>query len=126
MSETHLIRHAVDCHDEIGSDLHVVGGSSIVKIHANGSHTNTLAQEDSDVITDNANNTIAVEEGERKKGSIVVDVIIEAIFIVGEYSTERKGGVGCVNSPKQSPVSEVSDVPILHTPVITTSLGKLD
>ena len=99
----------VDCHDEIGSDLHVVGGSSIVKIHANGSsHSHTQAataangqssqngqngQTETTIVAEavsdisGANNTIKMEgEGEeRKKASIVVDVIIEAIFIVGKY-----------------------------------------
>ena len=31
--------HPVSCHDEIGSDVHVVGGSSIVRVHADGSHS---------------------------------------------------------------------------------------
>ena len=86
----------VACHDEIGSDLHVVGGSSIVKIHANGSHTHMhthtlVAGEDNDDIAAGEGNDTTVaaaddgKEGEeRKKASIVVDVIIEAIFIVGK------------------------------------------
>ena len=84
----------VACHDEIGSDLHVVGGSSIVKIHANGSHTHMhthtlVAAEDNDIAGEANDTTVAAAaEGkdgeERKKASIVVDVIIEAIFIVGK------------------------------------------
>ena len=31
--------HPVSCHDDIGSDVHVVGGSSIVRVHADGSHS---------------------------------------------------------------------------------------
>ena len=52
-------------------------------------HTHTLvAAEDNDIAGEANDTTVAAADGkdgeERKKASIVVDVIIEAIFIVGK------------------------------------------
>lgn len=86
-----------ECRGDVASDIHVVGGNTIVRAHHNRGRRYSGNLSDS-YYDDPDEDRDEVQEV-AKKGSIVMDVIVEGIFIIGKEraaqtrrETNRKNG----------------------------------
>ncbi len=95
----------VVCHGEVGSDMHVAGVGTIVNVHkdpnrpaaapvtapsSNASSSLFKSNASSSSSSSTPSSTVIIQQQEQqKKASIVMDVIVEAIFIIGTRTTYK-------------------------------------